>query len=485
MRIFAEIAQGFRALRRFLCPGGVLVLLYIFIAVPLCGIGFSISLTENFYIPNFIMEVVRAKPLYNTLYWIVMLALLAVGLGGVFTLHGVLLDGLKPKAAFTASWRLWKQNWKNFVPAMALTLALLILILLAAGYLLSLPMASLEAESAELPRNYRVDSEAVLSGNYTDTDLELIVYRAVCALVVLDGGFLLYLLSLLASSCFMLRFTRCYLEYTRDLAVKWPSRSKRRGYGRHVLLMILTLVLLLLFAVLIGIGFDDVVHRSEPVRIVAHRTGGVMAPENSLEGLELAIEHNCFAAETDTQRTKDGYYIINHDDDYKRLTGVAKKPGDLTLEETMALTITDPVTGAKAPVPKLDEMLDLVKGRITLVTLISLKYDIIDYAETKYPEFNTGVLMFGGLGDVARINCDLLILEEEMSTDSRIDSIHESGKEVYVWTINTEQGMHQFLDSHCDGIITDQIEMAERVKAELANRTDLQLLQDKLEDLWE
>ena len=34
VRIFAEIGKGFRALRRFLCPGGLLVLLYIFIAVP-------------------------------------------------------------------------------------------------------------------------------------------------------------------------------------------------------------------------------------------------------------------------------------------------------------------------------------------------------------------------------------------------------------------------------------------------------------------
>ena len=513
VRIRGEIAQGFRSLRRFLCPGGLLILLYIFIAVPLCGIGFSISLTENFYIPNFIMEVVRAKPLYYALYWVVIAALLAVGLGGVFTLHGVLIDGLKPAAAFTASCRLWKKNWKNFLPAMAITFVVLVLLLIAAGLLLSLPLSDLEAEAAELPRNYRVDTEAVLSGNYTDTDLEIIAYRAVCALVVLDGGFVLYLLTLLASSCFMLRFTRCYLEYTREIAVKWPSRTKRRGYPAKVLLMLLILVLLLLLAALIGLSFDDVMYREEPVRIVAHRTGGVMAPENSLKGLELAIDHACYAAETDTQRTKDGYYIINHDDDYKRLTGVNKKPGDLTLEETMTLTITDPATGATAPVPTLDEMLDVIKGRITLflelkgvsadrkmvddvvklirekdcvenVTLISLKYDVIDYAETRYPEFETGVLMFGGLGDVARINCDLLILEEEMSTKNRIDSIHASGKEVYVWTINTEKGMHQFLDSRCDGIITDQIEMAKRVQAELNNRTDLQLLQDRLEDIW-
>ncbi len=513
VRIRSEFGRGFRSLRRFLCPGGFLVLLYIFIAVPLCGIGFSISLTEKFYIPNFIMEVVRAKPLYNALYWIVIAALLAVGLGGVFTLHGMLLDGLRPAAAFRNSFRLWKKNWKNFVPTMAVTLVVLVLLIIAASILLSFQTAALEAEAAGLPRNYRVDSEAVLSGNYTDTDLDVIIYRAVCALVVLGGGFVLFLLSLLASSCFMLRFTRCYLEYTREVAVKWPSRAKRRGYGRHVLVMILTLVLLVALSALIGLGFDDLVYREEPVRIVAHRTGGVMAPENSLEGLELAIDHACYAAETDTQRTKDGYYIINHDDDYKRLTGVARKPGDLTLEETMALTITDPATGATAPVPTLDEMLDVVKGRITLflelkgasadrqmvddvvklirekdcvenVTLISLKYDIIDYAETQYPEFETGVLMFGGLGDVARINCDLLILEEEMSTDSRIDSIHAGGKEVYVWTINTEKGMYKFLDSHCDGIITDQVEMAERVQAALDNRSDLRLLQDRLEDFW-
>jgi glycerophosphoryl diester phosphodiesterase len=279
-------------------------------------------------------------------------------------------------------------------------------------------------------------------------------------------------------------------------------------------LLILILVLIVVIAVAVGFSFDELFERDEPVRVVAHRTGGVMAPENSMEGLEIAIEHGCYAAETDTQRTKDGYYIINHDDDFKRLTGVKKKPGDMTLEEIRQLVITDPATGATSPVPELDGMLDAVKDRILLflelkgatadkqmvddvvkmirekdcvddVVLISLKYDIIDYAETQYPEFKTGLLIFGGLGDVSRIHSDLLILEEEMATDSRIDSIHNSGKEVYVWTINTEKGMYKFLDSSCDGIITDQIEMAERVQETLDNRTDMKLLQDRLADIWE
>ena len=513
VRLRSEVGRGFGSLRRFADPFGILILLYIFIAVPLCGFGFSISLTEGFYIPNFIMEVVRTNKLFNTAYWVVIAALVLVGLGGIFTLHGVVIDGRKPLQAFKDSFRLWKENWKNFVPVMLLTLVVIVVLIAGFTMLNDFWMQKLEAKGAMFPVGHVVDYRAVFDGTGTDLDGEMMVYRSLCALVVLGGSFLTYLLTLIGGSYLMLRLTRCYLEYTRDDLVKWPSRSQRRGYLAKLVLLILILILIFVFAVVVGIAFDDIFHSDEPVRVVAHRTGGVMAPENSIEGLELAIDHHCYAAETDTQRTKDGYYIINHDDDFKRLTGVKKKPGDMTLEEIRQLVITDPATGATSPVPELDGMLDVVKDRILLflelkgatadkqmvddvvkmirekdcvddVVLISLKYDIIDYAETQYPEFKTGVLMFGGLGDVSRIHSDLLILEEEMATDSRIDSIHNSGKEVYVWTINTEKGMYKFLDSSCDGIITDQIEMAERVQEKLDNRSDMKLLQDKLEDFW-
>ena len=45
--------------------------------------------------------------------------------------------------------------------------------------------------------------------------------------------------------------------------------------------------------------------------------------------------------------------------------------------------------------------------------------------------------------------------------------------------------MYKFLDSHCDGVITDQIEMSEKVQEALDNRSDIQLLKDKLGDAWD
>ena len=513
VKILNEVGKGFRSLRRFLCPSGLLVLLYIFIAVPLCGIGFSITLTENFYIPNFIMEVVYANKLYSISYIMLMIVLFIIGLCGIFTLHRVLIDDMKPSEAFVSSFRIFKANWKKFIPSMLLTLITVFLINFVFALVQAHWISGLEAYAAQLPKDYHIDIFNVFSGVYTDTDITIILYRFAGTFIIVGVGYLIYILLMLSNSFIMLQFTRCYLDYTKETLVKWPSRTKRRGYMMRIVFIIFTMMLLFVLSLAMGMFFDEIFKPKEPVQIVAHRTGGIMATENSLEGIELAIEHGCYACETDTQRTKDGYYIINHDDDFKRLTGVAKKPGDMTLSEVRELVITYPATGNKSQVPELDEMLDLIKGRVKLfielkgatadkqmvddvvkmvkekncvadVALISLKYDVIDYAETKYPEFETGVLMFGGIGDLARINCDLLIIEEEMATDSRITSIHSNGKKVYVWTVNTEDSMYKFLDSSCDGIVTDQIEMSENVQEALENRSDIQLLKDKLGDFW-
>ncbi|MCR4676605.1 MAG: hypothetical protein K5634_05185, partial [Sphaerochaetaceae bacterium] len=104
-----------------------------------------------------------------------------------------------------------------------------------------------------------------------------------------------------------------------------------------------------------------------------------------------------------------------------------------------------------------------------------------NYAETTYPEFETGTLFFASLGNVAKLNCDLIIMEEESATETNISNIHEAGKEAIVWTVNTEDGLYHFLDSKVDSIITDEIILAEKVQKQLNERTDLEVLEDNLE----
>ena len=53
-----------------------------------------------------------------------------------------------------------------------------------------------------------------------------------------------------------------------------------------------------------------------------------------------------------------------------------------------------------------------------------------------------------------------------------------------MWTVNTENSMRRFLDSSVDAVITDEILLAEKVQDRLDAWTDLQVMQDRLGDLW-
>ena len=509
-----DIGKAIGSVRRFLCPGGLFTLLYIFLAVPLVGFGFSISLSRNFYIPNFIMDYIRSKPLLLAVYFAGILTLMILGIRWLFSLHAVLIDGMKPGQGRKASAAIMRGHWKAFLLSMLGTFSVLLLLNLAVALLRAAPETFLEDLGKSFPVGYHLDFRQIFDGTASDLDLKVVRYRIACACVVVGGGFLTSIVGMFGSSYLMLRFTRFYMECTRDTSGLWPERPKRHRYIWKVLLLLLSLFAVLLGSSFIGLLFNEIVDRDENVHIVAHRAGGTMAPENSLEGLELAIARGCYGSETDAQRTADGFYIINHDNDFKRLTGVGRKPGDMTLEEVRRLVITDRTTGTQCAVPTVEEMLDVVRGREKLflelkgasadrkmaddlvklirekdctedAVLISLNYSVIDYAEKNYPEFETGVLMFGGIGDISRLNCDILILEEEMATASRISQIHEKGKQVYVWTVNTQKSLYHFLDSPCDGVITDEVGLANHVQEELDGRSDYQIICDRFEDIWE
>jgi glycerophosphoryl diester phosphodiesterase len=49
-------------------------------------------------------------------------------------------------------------------------------------------------------------------------------------------------------------------------------------------------------------------------RVVAHRGGGVLAPENTLAGMQAAVDHGHVAVEFDVMLTRDGVPVLMHDD---------------------------------------------------------------------------------------------------------------------------------------------------------------------------
>ncbi len=511
---FRELGRGFRAIKRFVNPKGILIFVFILFGVPLTGIGFSVGLTNSLYIPRFISSVMFSSPVVAILYWVMLVFFIWIAFQWIFCFHAVLIDNMAPAKALKYSRDLSIGHWKDLLLRIARILILSAIIFGIMFVLVQyLPDMALNRWGDKIP-GIGNETINILEDDLSAEQEQVFLYRTVCGTVMLLGGYVMYLVSVLIVGNLMVQLTRIYYMYTgRDHHIKKIKVSKGR-FVVYVLLFVGVPVLLGVCGTMIGGAFDYIFSRESKVAITAHRTGGYLASENSLEGIDVSVEHGLYGGETDIQRTKDGQYIILHDKTFKRLTGVNKKPGDMTLEEIKELRIKDTTgSGELLPVPTLEELLDRGKGRLHLflelkgvsadkqmaddivkavkergmedeVTLISLNYKAIDYAEKTYPEIETGLLIFAGLGDVSAMNCDMIIMEEEMSTNRRISEIHDAAKKVGVWTVDTEDSMYHFLNSSADTVITDDILLAESVEEELAERNDLEILQDGLGNIF-
>ena len=220
-----------------------------------------------------------------------------------------------------------------------------------------------------------------------------------CSFTALVGSYLISIIMLLCDAYFILRFTRVYLRYKRGEPSDWLERPKKARYRRKVFGMFGVLALVFIVSVAAGYMFEDIFVTDKRVRIIAQQAGGELTPENSLEGLQAAIDHGCFASKIDIQRTKDDYYVINSSAaTLEDALDVIKGKEKLFIE----------LSGATADRQMVDDVVRIVREKRCEdeIVLVSSKYDVIDYAETEYPEFETGTLFFTGVGDVSRLNCD-------------------------------------------------------------------------------
>ena len=141
--------------------------------------------------------------------------------------------------------------------------------------------------------------------------------------------------------------------------------------------------------------------------------------------------------------------------------------------------------GTEYPVATLEEMLSSAKGKIHLFielkgssanrqmvrdvvrtiedygmeeecSIISMNYNMVEYAEKTYPTVDTGYICYFSYGNVAALDCDFLVLQDKGATASTIILSQLANKKTYIWTINDSRSMHYYLNGIADGIITDR-----------------------------
>ncbi|EHR61489.1 glycerophosphodiester phosphodiesterase family protein [Saccharomonospora cyanea] len=88
-------------------------------------------------------------------------------------------------------------------------------------------------------------------------------------------------------------------------------------------------------------------------------------PENSMPAFEAALRSG-YGVELDIHPSADNRLVVMHDDDLARMTGTNAKVAALDATEVSRLTLL----GTDATVPLLDDVLDLVDGRVPVLVEI-------------------------------------------------------------------------------------------------------------------
>ena len=137
-------------------------------------------------------------------------------------------------------------------------------------------------------------------------------------------------------------------------------------------------VLMLMYVAFLSLGLmaqtrvdeirEQLLSRNEnSVIVVAHRGDWRNFPENSLEGIESAIQMGVDVVELDVQRTSDGVFILMHDQSLDRTTTGRGKIAETEWEQIAKLKLRNGCgVATDQKVPTLEQALLLCKDRVMI-----------------------------------------------------------------------------------------------------------------------
>ena len=119
---------------------------------------------------------------------------------------------------------------------------------------------------------------------------------------------------------------------------------------------------------LLGIAIAGAGFAARRVAVIAHRGEHLKHPENSLPGIEAAIEAGVDYVELDVRTTRDGRLVLMHDATVDARTNGSGAVKDLSFAEIQTLDCGIKTSGkfAGTRVPSFEEALKLMQGRCGL-----------------------------------------------------------------------------------------------------------------------
>ncbi len=240
--------------------------------------------------------------------------------------------------------------------------------------------------------------------------------------------------------------------------------------------------------------------------VFAHRGGGGLYPENTLEAFRYSAQMGVDVLELDVHSTSDGVLVVMHDADVARTTDGSGRVSQMTLSEVKKLDAgyhftpddgaTFPFRGRGITIPTLQEIFDALPDKafniepkqaepsvtsplcemlrarkMTDKTIVgSFRQQAIDEFRAACPEVATAAtpsevrdfiaLYKVGLGESYSPPMQVLQIPDrlgalEIVSRDFIETARKLNLKVHVWTINDTADMQRLVEMKVDGIMTD------------------------------
>ena len=456
---FKQIWQNIKKIRL----GSLLLLaLYFLLVIPFADIVFRTPLLAKIQIPEFILDYMTRTPFLLTILIVFYVVVIFFEVRLLFTLPLMVFGQKKTRTAMKKSWQLtkkmqwWPIIWRLFL------LAVFVAAVLTAFYLV---VYGLQLLWDFLPGKYPALILAIANLSLIQIGSELVfIWSGVVALFII--------------------FKPLKIVPIKEKAIKMHASKKLITFVSVVFGLVVITSIITNIMYLVG------VNTHAPV-IVSHRgVDNKNGVQNTLEALRKTVKENPNYVEIDLHETKDKQFIVIHDDNLQKLTGVNKNPHDLTPKQLIKLTAKE--NGHQAKLVSFDQYLKEAK-KLNQKLLIEIKTTPNDskkmlqtfnqkYTKTilknKYEVQSLDYRVVEGLHQInpkldvfyiqpynftyPRNVADGYSMEYSTLNSDFIWQAHLQHHPVYAWTINDEKLMKKMMYEQVDGLIIDRVKLAKK-----------------------
>lgn len=473
--------QALNKSKRVFNKENILIPFLVIFLIPFLNVGISSGFVSTISIPEFILDFILDNSVLAIIYVALIFFLTIILFRWLYALHYFILENCNFKEARHKSVILSSKNkLKDYLRILITQISIVFVYVfwIFLGIFLIIGI-------------YKIFGQVNILGNLAITIIWLLIAISFIILLLLATPVSYALISIL-----FYKHKEQRKEKVIHIKSKGITKKQQAKYLRVLKYSCIVLVIIsgtIFTYSVINNKYDLKIEYVRSMAVTAHRGASAMYPENTMQAFIGAKELGADWIELDVQQTKDQQIIVMHDTSLKRTTGINKKTYEVTYEEIKDVDagsfFSPAFQGEKIPLlseviefaqtngMKLNielkptgQEIDFEKSIVDLIkkyhyenscVITSQHYEVLENVKKYDSSIKTIYVMSLAYGDIKSLTAaDGFSVEASSITRTLVNNLHNAGKEVYAWTINTEESINKMINSNVDNIITDDITLA-------------------------